>query len=494
MENCICNFSDFVMSDREIVVKAYFFENGKVAPSNSGFRGIVNEQTVFGSGHSWISYTSKDESIRESIEQEKSFTEYTARKEATETSSKQYFTMTDSRKLYTKKERAEWAEECKKFFTDEGHIVWTLVVSLKNRDILEKYGLKDQTEFSDITMKSMNRIFTRLHLNPENMIWWEDYHTNKNNPHMHITFLEKKQTRNRGKLTPKELDMIKSVFTTELIARKKIMDEFGMSSKEILQQVRTTRRHIVEQSDTFSFHTLESVLNLYSQLPDSGRLQYNAADMAPFRSKLDDIVEQVLKTDGIRELYEQMDVQLMKLESVMKEANGRNITNIRESEKQKLKVQLANSILRSFKDPEVKMPKQQQEWKMEHLVQMAGQIDADQESGDFKEAMKDLMDQRQAGSFSKGIREMYEAEQKGSTAAKRVMRFLRQSLGMNKQEHAQMKRVSSSISRQIRSAMKERIREIENEIDAYLENSDELALKNRKEQALNRYLKQGGES
>ena len=182
------------MGQADIVVKAYFFEYGKQAPKYSEFPGIVTSETMFGGKSSWANYTSRKESIKGSMEDEKneigSFAGYTAREGATENSAKQYYTQTDSKKLYTKEDRKLWAEQSKRYFSKEGNLAWTLVVSLPDTSMLEKYCLKDQENFANITYEAMNKIFKRMHLDPQNMLWWEDYHTNKKNPHLHITFME----------------------------------------------------------------------------------------------------------------------------------------------------------------------------------------------------------------------------------------------------------------------------------------------------------------
>jgi Type IV secretory pathway, VirD4 components len=181
------------MGQADIVIKAYFFEYGKQAPKYSEFRGIVTSETMFGGKSSWANYTSRKESIKDSMQTEDeemgSFAGYTAREAATNKSAEQYFTRTDSKRLYTNEDRKEWADESKKYFSKPGNIAWTLVVSLQDTSLLQKYAIKDQKDLSDMTCVSMNKILKRMGLNPDNVLWWEDYHTNKKNPHMHITFM-----------------------------------------------------------------------------------------------------------------------------------------------------------------------------------------------------------------------------------------------------------------------------------------------------------------
>ena len=82
------------MGQADIVIKAYFFEYGKQAPRYSEFPGIVTSETMFGGKSSWANYTSRKESIKDSMNEDElgSFAGYTAREGATENSAKKYFT------------------------------------------------------------------------------------------------------------------------------------------------------------------------------------------------------------------------------------------------------------------------------------------------------------------------------------------------------------------------------------------------------------------
>ena len=195
----------------------------------------------------------------------------------------------------------------------------------------------------------MNKILKRMGLDPKNVLWWEDYHTNKKNPHMHITFMEKEQTRFRGKLKPSELDMIKTVFTSEFLKRRNIAAGLENITESEMKAVHQEKTNIVEKAGKLSYETLENVLNLYSQLPLRGRLQYQSANMLPFRSQLDTIVEQILQTDGIKEMYEQFTARLTRLSGNIDELNNAHISHLRQTEDDKLRVQLANTVLDNFK-------------------------------------------------------------------------------------------------------------------------------------------------
>jgi hypothetical protein len=483
------------MGQADIVVKAYFFEYGKQAPKYSEFPGIVTSETMFGGKSSWANYTSRKESIKGSMEDEEneigSFAGYTAREGATENSAKQYYTQTDSKKLYTKEDRKLWAEQSKRYFSKEGNLAWTLVVSLQDTSMLEKYCLKDQEDFANITYEAMNKIFKRMHLDPQNMLWWEDYHTNKKNPHMHITFMEKEQTRFRGKLKPKELDMIKTVFTTQLMARKQIFDQYGFTAGDVLKDAHQVKADIVEQADKLPYGTLEHVLNLYSQLPLKGRLQYGSSNMIPFRAELDVIVDEILQTGEIRGKYAEFTSRLNMLTKNINTLNNAEISHLRQTEDNKLRVQLANTVLDNFKNMDSYTAEQLRAWKQDHLTDIVDQVKNNTGRGDllFDQAVGLMKGRPDASKKAQALQLMQLSANHGNPHAQHVMNYMKKSYGMNRQAYRVLSGTfATHVSKDVRRAISEKTFAIQNEIAAYLEDSDELAPQKIKDQAASKYL------
>ena len=484
------------MGQADIVIKAYFFEFGKQAPRYSEFPGIVTSETMFGGKSSWANYTSRKESIKDSMNEDElgSFAGYTAREGATENSAKKYFTQAGAKKLYTKEDRELWAEQSKQYFSKEGNIAWTLVVSLQDKSLLRKYGLKDQGDFSIIASDCMNKIFDRMHLDPENMLWWEDYHTNKKNPHMHITFMEKEQTRFRGKLKPKELDMIKQVFTADLLRRRAIVEKWEQTAGDVLKDAQSIKVDIVEQAGSLSYATLEDALNLYSQLPSKGRLQYGSANMVPFRTQLDHIVDEILQTDGIKEQYQEFLGKLDVLETNMNQMNNANIATIKQSEDNKLRVQLANSVLDNFKNMDFSTAEQLRQWKQDHLSEAIDKVKMHAGQNDllFDQAISLMENRPSAGDKAQALQLMKLSAKNGNRHAQHVVNYMNKSYGMNRQAyHVLSGTFSQHVTKDVRRAITEKNFAIQQEINAYLDQDDELAPQKIEDQAVSRYLKGG---
>lgn len=59
---------------------------------------------------------------------------------------------------------------------------------------------------------ALPKIFKQYGLDINNALWWFDIHRNTNHPHIHLAFMEKNQTRFRGKVTKQELENTKKIY------------------------------------------------------------------------------------------------------------------------------------------------------------------------------------------------------------------------------------------------------------------------------------------
>lgn len=516
------------MGHADVIVDVAFLQYGKHAPSNSGFKGIVTTESVFGGFVNYlvrdkaISNSMDDELVRGKGEQAKhtansllhsehgldgSLMDYTSRETATKNSNdKTYFTMTNEGKLYSQEQREEWIRNSMKSFSKDGDLIWTLVVSLDNYDLLNEYELKTQEDFASTTQKALNKTFKKIGLDPKNMIWWEDFHTNTDHPHMHITFLEKEHTRDRGKFTEKEIDKVKTTIITEIAARKRYKELYLQESEDALKMINPLKKEVISQMETLSYKTLKDVSNLYSQLPRSGRLQYNSANMAPYKNQLDNIVEQILKSDELKGTYEQFTDHLKKFDDNMNAIGNEKISHMLEREDTKLRVMIANEILKGFKeikqDPTEKANKVHT-WKMDHGTQLLWnaleQIKTDDLLPEQKIVMKKLkeqnfvaaqmaiknlgnsdMDQYLKGSViviaftedaekEKGIEYLHAASKQGNKPAGHFMNFYGKPIGFTKNEcQGYRQRFGMRLPKLFKRILNARKKEVEEEIDEYL--------------------------
>ena len=516
------------MGHADVIVDVAFLQYGKHAPSNSGFKGIVTTESVFGGFVNYlvrdkaISNSMDDELVRGKGEQAKhtassllhsehgldgSLMDYTSRENATKNSNdKAYFTMTNEGKIYSQEQREEWIRNSMKSFSKDGDLIWTLVVSLDNYDLLNEYELKTQEDFASTTQKALNKTFKKIGLDPKNMIWWEDFHTNTDHPHMHITFLEKEHTRDRGKFTEKEIDKVKTTIITEIAARKRYKELYLQESEDALKMINPLKKEVISQMETLSYKTLKDVSNLYSQLPRSGRLQYNSANIAPYKKQLDNIVEQILKSDSLKESYKKFADHLKTFDENMNAIGNEKISHMFESEDSKLRTQIANEILRGFKEVKQDLSEKANkvhDWKMEHGTQLLrdalDHIWVDDLLPEQKIVVQELKEQnfvaaqmaiKNLGSSAvdqylkgsviviaskedaekeRGIEYLHSASEQGNKQAKKFMNFFNRSVSFTKNEfHGYKQRFGMRLPKLFKRMLNARKKEVEEEIDEYL--------------------------
>lgn len=326
--------------------KIRFFELGAKAPKNSRFKGIITQDTVFGR-KGWLDYTGREEAIqpdKEFYEDRNGFIGYTLREEAAEG-----LTMT-SNGAYTAENIHEFKNICRESFKDKGDIVWDMVVALPTYDYAERCGLRTQHDYAGLVSKVLPQFFKKVGLDPQNMLWWENYHKNTEHPHMHICFLEKNKTRSRGKVTLKQLKSLKAIIIKELSLREDFFRDTAINPEQFFQNKDAEIKEMIRASKNYDFSKIKTVTDLALVLPRYGRMQYGSYQIMPYREKLDEIAEEFLNSDALKEMYKSFLEKLDTLSQTMDTAAGTDIATIKDTEIKKLHKQIGNIILDQIKD------------------------------------------------------------------------------------------------------------------------------------------------
>lgn len=326
--------------------KIRFFELGMKAPKNSRFKGIITQDTVFGR-KGWLDYTGREEATqpdKEFYEDENGFIGYTLREEAAEG-----LTMT-SNGTYTAESIHEFKNICRESFKDKGDIVWDMVVALPTYDYAESCGLRTQHDYAGLVSKVLPQFFKKVGLDPQNMLWWENYHKNTEHPHLHICFLEKNKTRSRGKVTLKQLKSLKAIIIKELSLREDFFRDTAIKPEQFFKNKDAEIKEMIRASKNYDFSKIKTVTDLALVLPRYGRMQYGSYQMMPYREKLDEIAEGFLNSDALKEMYKSFLEKLDTLSQTMDKAAGTDIATIKDTEIKKLHKQIANIILDQIKD------------------------------------------------------------------------------------------------------------------------------------------------
>ena len=103
--------------------------------------------------------------------------------------------------LLDREKIAQFKTKCKDNFNKDGQILWDCVVSLSSFEYAEKSGSLNHSDYASVVAKVLPKFYKTIGLDPNNMLWWETYHANTNNPHMHICFFEKIKQDNEVKLS-----------------------------------------------------------------------------------------------------------------------------------------------------------------------------------------------------------------------------------------------------------------------------------------------------
>ena len=490
------------MSDTDIVVDVSFLQYGMHAPSNSAFAGILTTGSLFGG---FFEYTARDEAINgdknsegKQNEDDFSYTEesssgslldYTSRDYATLGSSEsQYFTMSSEGKLFTEEDRIRFRKQWSASFSQKGDLAWTVVVSLDNYSLLNKYGLHDQSDFAQITTVALNRAFQKIFRDPGNMVWWQDYHTNTSHPHIHVTFLEKQNTRSRGKLTAKEMKCLKTAFITEIAARQMYYQKYNMTSDEALENLQSMKTDIISKTKEIPFQTIDKITNLYTQIPEKGRLQYNSTHMIPYRQQLDEIVDLLLKHETVKDTYSEFLGEISKLANNLNSLGKEDISTLMESQDKKLRIQIANAVLKEFKNfadnSKIKRIREWKQYKGDELIKDLNNENndddlyiwlpaPDSEEELFAQGADLLTNFQNHDERNEGMLMIYRAAKQGDPKAKKYMNFMKKSYGMDKKTyHATQETLSGRLIPVIIRGIKEKQNSIDDEISDYLYGND----------------------
>ena len=335
----------------EIIDTIRFLEWGKPAPSNSDFKGIVTTERVFGNARkgSYFNYTSRSGATEATFGDqitmvEGGFIGYTSREYAAGATTYSSIGVLNKEKIETFRSMGREA------FSKKGDLLWDAVIALESFDSARKHNLNHTADYAAAISKVMPQFFRKVGLDPENMIWWMNYHQNTKHPHIHVCFLEKIHTRNRGKFTPKELKEFKRLIIKELTARDTIRDFTGSSVDEAFRIKDAKRNELLKQIWLINFKGVESISELAAVLPKSGRLQYNSVKLGAYREKIDKITESFLNMPEIKPAFDLYMESLDLFDQVMNKDAGTDIATLKSAEVKKLYSSIGNIILKAIRD------------------------------------------------------------------------------------------------------------------------------------------------
>ena len=339
------------MSKAHVISKFRFLECGKAPPKGSRFKGTISTESLL----DWSEYTGREKAAdrrKERSMHEGGLLGYTSQDDTTRTFS--------SDGWLTKEKMAGFKKKIAKAFCKDGDICWDTVISLKNYQDSFQSNMYDVNDYAAIVSKLLPGYFKSIGLDPDNMIWWMNYHNNKKNPNMHIVFMEKVHTRTRGKLAQKYLDKYKSIWLKELGLRQEFAKTYKKDPKDIFKEKDALRKTLISRIDmSFNDQLLHS---FYTTLPKKGRLSYNSKHMKPYRRQLNLIIRSLLQDEEIGKVYEQWLNKVEMLDDFQNTLANEKISHFKKTELDKLYTRLGNMILEHAKYKETECKQEYDLW------------------------------------------------------------------------------------------------------------------------------------
>lgn len=333
------------MSKAHVISKFRFLECGKAPPKGSRFKGTISTASLL----DWYEYTGREKAAdrkKEHSMHEGGLLGYTSQDDTTRTFS--------SDGWLTKDKMPGFKKKIAKAFHKDGDICWDTVVSLKDYQDSFQSNMYDVNDYAAIVSKSLPGYFKSIGLDPDNMIWWMNYHNNKKNPHMHIVFMEKVHIRTRGKLAQKYLDKYKSTWLKELGLRQEFTKRYEKAPKDVFREKDALRKTLISGID-MRFHD-QLLHSFYTTIPKKGRLSYNSKNMKPYRRQLNLIIRSLLQDEEIRPTYEEWLGKVEMLDDLQNTLANEKISHFKKTELDKLYTRIGNMILghAKYKETECK--------------------------------------------------------------------------------------------------------------------------------------------
>lgn len=257
----------------------------------------------------------------------------------------------------TKEKREELYRKLSSAFSKKGDIFYEEIISLESHEEAERLSLGESArQWEPLLNEVLPKVFRHRGFDPDNMLWTADLHTNTQHPHVHLLFMEKEHTIDRGKFTKSDMKYLKRQLLSALERRQSYCDRLEASVDDVFRNKDKQFRHLmsdVEQSllDNKNIQLTE----LLKALPKRGRMQYNSYNMKDYRPLIDNYIDHLIRTDkNAKASFSKLMETLDRLEANINDAGNEKISTLKEAEIRKIYERIGNMILQKAKDPDYK--------------------------------------------------------------------------------------------------------------------------------------------
>lgn len=171
--------------------------------------------------------------------------------------------------------------------------IWDMIISFR-KDFGNEY-CRDYEQAYKFLVKELPKFFKRAGLDKDNMVWYAGLHENTENKHIHISFFEKepKFYANGGKLKFHSGKIDKDVLLTSKVIFERALT--NKSAEIVKARKDLSEKYKIGLSPYEMTRTLKKkLLELYREIPATGRISYDSENMEFLKKKVDDATECVL--------------------------------------------------------------------------------------------------------------------------------------------------------------------------------------------------------
>lgn len=329
--------------------KLRFLVYGSQPPRGSRFKDTLDTDSLIG----YTKYTDRDDAKgneKELGRRKDGYLGYTS-------SHHKDSTISSEGVIDTKEKREELYRKLSSAFSKKGDIFYEEIISLESHEEAERLSLGESArQWEPFLNEVLPKVFRHRGFDPDNMLWTADLHTNTQHPHVHLLFMEKEHTIDRGKFTKSDMKYLKRQLLSSLERRQSYCDRLEASVDDVFRNKDKQFRHLmsdVEQSllDNKNIQLTE----LLKALPKRGRMQYNSYNMKDYRPLIDNYIDHLIRTDKkAKASFEKLMETLDRLEANINDAGNEKISTLKEAEMKKIYERIGNMILQKAKDPDYK--------------------------------------------------------------------------------------------------------------------------------------------
>ena len=330
------------------ISKIRFFEYGKPAPEGSRFKGILDETSLVGYSRYTGDEKKNDRNRELATLHEGGYLGYVNKDEYTFTSEGDGWLRDEDKK--------EFEKTLASLFNKDGDLWWETIISFSSEEAAMQFGLEEVEDYKMLIDRCMPKICRALKINLNNVLWWANRHVDTTHPHVHLNWIEKDKSRDRGKMTEAELRRVKNIIVTELLhIREESQDiDLEIKNKIFIQKDKAYHELIKAVGNGVLEKNINEIADLHNVLPKTGRLSYNSYVMKPYKKVVDKIIGKILNDCEIQNYLNEYMNMLNRINDYQNQffskSGDNDIANIKNAEMEKLYSRIGNMILKDYRE------------------------------------------------------------------------------------------------------------------------------------------------